>query len=130
MYAGDKASLVVKYLSNENYKNLTDEEIAAICKVSVTTVKCIRAEYLNAENSESNVTTAIPYDELKRLITCETVVTELLEASIQSDGNPDELFLPRGMYNRTLRRLLPEEYRARLERAQQEAVNLTTSYKE
>ena len=109
---------VKKYLTDPAYENLTLQEIARLSGVSYSTVTRIKAgQYDNANNSTeeiSGVTTTIPYEELKRLINYETTVKELISACIVSDVGVNDLFLPRQVFNRTLKRLGPDEVAAQL----------------
>jgi hypothetical protein len=129
----EQVDKIKSYLQDIKYAKLTLAEIAVLCSVSVATVVRVKkGAYDKPEPpAPKPVTpapaapasefpqhyTLIPYEEMKKLIRYELAVQELLNACTLSNVSDELLYCSMNALNRTLLRVIPEEYEACIEDA-------------
>lgn len=130
----EQVDKVKNYLQDSKYAKLTLAEIAVLCSVSVATVSRVKKGEFDKPEPPVPVPapapkpaaptsefpqhyTLIPYEEMKKLIRYELAIQELLNACTLSNVSDELLYCSMNALNRTLLRVIPEEYEACIEDA-------------
>ena len=105
---------VIKY--NRKYPQMTMKELGALCGIAGSSVSNILNgmynELLenNKDENKKSIDSQIPYDEYKRLVTCELAIKEMLERTKKSQYEAKELFLDFRSFSEIIQKCFPEEY--------------------
>jgi hypothetical protein len=124
----EQVDKIKNYLQDNKYAKLTLAEIAVLCNVSVATVSRVKKGEFDKPKPVAPAPatpasefpqhyTLIPYEEMKKLIRYELAVQELLNACTLSNVSDELLYCSMNALNRTLLRVIPEEYEACIEDA-------------
>lgn len=111
---------VKEYKSNDKYSNLTQGEIALLCGTTGTSVsRILNGEYdhllSGTPSASDDVTTVIPYEELKRLVACEYCIDAILQMCKLSEKIDGALFIDYKATFGLLKAHVPEKVNARVE---------------
>ena len=119
MITKDIVKKVMKYKNDDKYINLTANEVAILCGVSIEQFNKILSgeyDYLLSETPEpSDFTTVIPYEELKHLVACENAITAMLNMAKLSDRTENTLFIDYRAVFSILAAYVPDRVNDRLE---------------
>ena len=108
----------------EKYPKMKQVEIALLVGIAPSSVSNIMNgmyEYLLHEvevekaNETNGVKSEIPYDEYKRLVTCELAIKELMSQAKASTKEDGLLFIDYHSFSFVMNNYFPEEYEKRLD---------------
>lgn len=115
----DVVKKVMEYTNDDKYINLTANEVAILCGISIEQFNKILSgeyDYLLSETPEpSDSTTVIPYEELKHLLACEYAINAMFNMTKLSDRTENTLFIDYRAVFSILSAYLPDEVNNRLE---------------
>ena len=110
---------VFKY--KKKYPEMTMVELAVLCKTSAaSTTNILNGMYnhlledTKKEEKKDVITSDIPYEEYKKLVTCELAIDEIFGKSTKSTTRDDELFVDYRWLSAVLKRYFPEKFAERL----------------
>jgi transcriptional regulator with XRE-family HTH domain len=113
---------VKEYKSSEKYSNLTQAEIALLCGTTTPSVsRILNGEYdfllsdlPKVTKTTNDVTTVIPYEQLKHLLACEYAIEAMFNMTKLSDRTESTLFIDYRAVFSILTAYVPEKVDARL----------------
>ena len=108
------------------FPTMISEDIGKLCGISRSSAQNILNgmydSYLQDGTSAKTVKSEIPYEDYKRLVTCELAINEMLASTLKSDSDNNILFLSYRRFSEIISRYFPDRFAEKIAELQEAEV--------